>query len=347
MPVRLSTYHKGDSIPALPGVTIFHSTELFHVFEMTRGYEPILIVAYIGERPVAKLLAVVRQSVRWFPPAIIKRCEVYGTGEYFDCLPNETMVRQEEEQQQEKSGQEKLNQEELFGEMLEHLTHEALRHCFLIEFRNLENPLFGYRIFRRNHYFAINWLRVHNSLHSKTPYERLSLSRRRQINKALKNGAVMEVAGSEEDIKEFSQMLKKAYSSQIRKHFPDVDFFRLLAWQSPEREIAKVFLVKYKDKIIGGSICLFSDDNAYLWFSGGMRKTYALLYPGILAVWAPLTYAYEKGYRHLEFMDAGLPFKQHGYRDFILRFGGKQSSTRRWFRFRWQWLNALLERFYI
>lgn len=77
----------------------------------------------------------------------------------------------------------------------------------------------------------------------------------------------------------------------------------------PGKELAKVFLVKYKGKIIGGSICLFSKESAYLWFSGGMRKTYAFLYPGILAVWAPITYAYEKGYAHLEFMDAGLPFK--------------------------------------
>lgn len=73
----------------------------------------------------------------------------------------------------------------------------------------------------------------------------------------------------------------------------------------------------------------------------------AFLYPGILAVWAPITYAHEKGYAHLEFMDAGLPFKKHGYRDFILRFGGKQSSTRRWFRFSWKWLNKLLCKFYI
>lgn len=67
MPVRLSTYRKGNAIPPLPGTNIFHSTELFHVFEMTRGYEPLLIVAYIGNRPVGKLLAVIRKSVRLFP----------------------------------------------------------------------------------------------------------------------------------------------------------------------------------------------------------------------------------------------------------------------------------------
>jgi hypothetical protein len=96
MPVRLSTYRKGNAIPPLPGTNIFHSTELFHVFEMTRGYEPLLIVAYIGNRPVGKLLAVIRKSVRLFPPAIIKRCEIYGTGEYFD---------------------EEQNKEDLFGEI--------------------------------------------------------------------------------------------------------------------------------------------------------------------------------------------------------------------------------------
>ncbi len=326
MPIRLTTYRKGNSIPALPGYTIFNSTELFRVYELTRGYEPILIVAYLEERPVAKLLAVIRKSVRLFPPSIIKRCEIYGNGEYFD---------------------ETQNREELFSYILEHLTHEVLQKSFLIEFRNLDNPLFGYKAFRKNKYFPINWLRVYNSLHSRTPLERLSVSRKRQINKALKNGAYIEVADNDKDITLFSKMLKKAYSSQVRKHFPDLNFFRLLTWQRPDKEMAKIFLVKYKDKIIGGSVCVFSNGNAYLWFSGGMRKTYAFLYPGVLAVWAALTYAREEGYEHFEFMDGGLPFKKHGYREFILRFGGKQSSTRRWFRFRWKWLNNLLCRMYI
>lgn len=326
MPVRLTTYYAGNPIPELPGYTIFHSTELFHVFELTPGYHPILIVAYINERPVAKLLSVIRRSVRLFPPAIIKRCETYGIGEYFDNT---------------------LNKEELFAEMLKHLTIDATRKSFLMEFRNIENPLFGYKAFRDNDFFPINWLRVHNSLHSRTPYERLSLSRRRQINKALRSGAYMETAENDNDIIAFSKMLKKAYSSQVRKHFPDPSFFCLLTQQKPDKETAKIFLIKYKGKIIGGSVCVFSKNTAYLWFSGGMRKTYALLFPGVLAVWTAIIYAYEKGYQHFEFMDAGLPFKKHGYRDFILRFGGKQSSTRRWFHFRWNWLNNLLCRIYI
>ncbi len=325
MPIRLQTYRRGDTIPALPGANLFHSTELFHVYEMTRGYAPVLLVASEDGRVVAKLLTVVRKSVRLFPPSIIHRCEMYGTGEYFD---------------------ESTNREELFGEMLEHLTREVLSDCFLIEVRNLENPLFGYKHFRKCNYFPVNWLRVHNSLHSKRPYERLNASRKRQISRALKRGATLGMAESEHEVKEFSLMLKHAYTSQVRKHFPDIGFFRLLAQQNPEREIAKIFTVKYKGKIIGGSLCVFSGEDAYLLFSGGMRKTYAWLYPGVLAVWAAIDYAHSKGYHHFEFMDAGLPFKKFGYRDFILRFGGMQNSTRRWFRFRWKWLNTLFQWIY-
>lgn len=82
-------------------------------------------------------------------------------------------------------------------------------------------------------------------------------------------------------------------------------------------------------------------------FSGGMRKSYPVLYPGVIAVWTAMEYSRKHGYRHFEFIDAGLPFKKYGYRDFILRFGGKQLSTRRWYRVRWKWLNKLLIRFYV
>lgn len=127
---------------------------------------------------------------------------------------------------------------------------------------------------------------------------------------------------------------------------PSIKFFQHLENQLTKGQQSKIFIVIYKEKIIGGSACIYSDDSAYLWFSGGMRKTYALQYPGILAVWKALDDAKQRGYRHLEFMDVGLPFRKHGYREFVLRFGGKQSSTRRWFRFRWNWLNRVLIKMY-
>lgn len=324
MPLKLTTYYRGNTIPDLPGTNTFHSTELFHVYEATPGYQPMLIVASVDGTPVAKMLAVIRRSVRMFPPGIVKRCEVYGAGEYFV---------------------DESAREFVFEEMLQRLTDEALRACFMIEFRNLDNAMFGYKYFRSRGYFSINWMRVYNSLHSVGRVEeRFSPSRIRQVKKGLLNGAEVREAHTSEEIGEFARMLHRNYSSKIRRHFPSMDFFQQMEHYLIGRGRNRIFIVTYKGKIIGGSACIYSDDTAYLWFSGGMRKTYALQYPGILAVWKALTDAKERGYAHLEFMDVGLSFRRHGYREFVLRFGGKQSSTRRWFRFRWSWLNRLLFR---
>ena len=119
-------------------------------------------------------------------------------------------------------------------------------------------------------------------------------------------------------------MLKHYYSPKIHRYLPDIGFFTALSVRSSR--CGRIFVIRYKDKIIGGSVCLFSGMDAYLLFSGGMRKTYPLQYPGVLAVWGAMQYACEHGYAHFEFIDAGLPFKKYGFRDFILRFGGKQIS---------------------
>lgn len=326
MPLQLTIYRAGNSVPELPGKDTFHSTELFHIYEATPGYSPLLVVIKSEGKTVAKMLGVIRRSVRLTPPAFIRRCEVYGTGEYF--VPEE-------------------QRENLFGDMLHALTKEALRRSFLIEFRNLDNPRFGYRFFRQNHYFPVNWLRVRNSLHSGHPAEaRFSPSRLRQIRKGLKNGAQVRQARTPEEIQNFARMLHHVYSFKIRRHFPSLRFFRELERQLVKGELSKIFIVIYKGHIIGGSACVYSGTTAYLWFSGGMRKTFALQYPGILAVWGALQDAQQRGYRHMEFMDVGLPFRRHGYREFVLRFGGKQISTRRWFRFRWGWLNRLLSKWF-
>ena len=310
----------------MPGSNTFHSTELFHIYEATPGYMPMLIVASVEGKQVAKLLAVIRTGKRRFLSGIVRRCEVYGTGEYFDS---------------------DTDREYLFGEMLQRLTEEAERRCFLIEFRNLENAAFGYKAFREQNYFAINWMRVYNSLHSvERVEERFSPSRIRQVKKGLKNGAVVREVQSTEEIKTFARMLHRIYSSKIRRHFPSTRFFHHLEDELMLQQRGKIFIVTYKEKIIGGCACIYSDDRAYLWFSGGMTKRYALQYPGVLAVWKSLDDAKQRGCRHLEFMDVGLPFKRHGYREFVLRFGGKQSSTRRWFRFRWEWLNRVLQIIY-
>ena len=125
MPLQVTIYRAKSSLPDLPGTDLFHSTELFRLYEATPGYAPLLVVAREEGQVIGKLLGVVRRSVRLTPPAFIRRCEIYGTGEYF--CPND-------------------RRETIFAELLNRLTEEALHHSFLIEFRNLEDAKFGYRL---------------------------------------------------------------------------------------------------------------------------------------------------------------------------------------------------------
>ena len=333
MAFKLTSYYRGSHVPDLPGNDTFHSNALFHIFEDTPECNPVLLTVSEDGKVLGKMLAVVQRIICIMPFYHIRRCVSYGTGEFF--CPNE-------------------QREEIFQLLLTEVTRYANRlGCFVIELRNLPTPLSGFGTFKRNGYFAVNWLRVRNKFDNDSmPVEQsFSNSRRRQVRKAIKNGTETSVAQTAAEIKEFAQMLKLNYLSKLRKHLPAMEFFQQIQkanikLDDKDWQRFKIFVVKFQRKIIGGCVCIFSGETAFVWFSGGMNKTYMLQYPGVMAVWQALKDAKEAGYKYLEFMDVGMPFREHGYREFVLRFGGEQISTRRWFLFNWKWLNKLCHWFY-
>ena len=324
MAIRLSTYLRADDVPELPGTNLFHSVELFHILERASGFTSRMIVAFEGSTPVGKLLCTMRPIFSW--TSIYQKALVYGYGEYFNTT---------------------RRPDEIFAEILPYLSAQLSDKVFFIEFRNLEEPLFAYRYFRENRYFPVRWLRVQNSIHHEIIDKWMSSKRRKHIQQGLANGAELGVVENEEELRVIFRMLKKYYRSKLNRYLPDIDFFRSLFTYKTDKRLAEIFTVKYKGKIIGGAVCFFSDSTAYLVVAGGLRKSYPMLYPNVLAVWNAMVFSRQQGYRHFEFMNAGLPFKKFGYRDFVLRFGGKQFGTRRWFRMRWNWLNKLLIKFYV
>lgn len=206
MSIRLATYYHAKDVPDLPGSNIFHSTELFHVLEQTNGYCPRLLVAYEGETPIGKLLCILRRSTRLC--RFVEKGYAYGVGEYFSSS---------------------YRKEEIFRELLSYFTLQFSERAFILEFRNLEEPLFGYRYFRQNGYFPVRWLRVRNSLHHDSLDKWMSASRKKQISHGLKNGAVIEVAHTKEELKAFFSMLKRYYSPKIHRYLPDIGF-SVLCW---------------------------------------------------------------------------------------------------------------------
>ena len=69
-------------------------------------------------------------------------------------------------------------------------------------------------------------------------------------------GLSLDVARNADDVYAFFSMLKKYYSARIYHYLPEIEFFLSLLQQETKRELGKIFLVRYKNRIIGGSVWL-------------------------------------------------------------------------------------------
>lgn len=296
----------------------FHSPELFHIIENSPGQRPYMAVAMDDEgKVVAHLLAFIRYRKSLLPPYLYTQGRIYGEGEY----ANEE------------------NKEEVFGLMLHELTRKLRRKlCFYIEFSDLSRKMFGYKYFREEGYFPLNWQEVHNSLHSMPPAERLSQKMRDRIERVYGMGVETREVRTDEEVHSFYKLLNGFYRLKLRRLIPSEKHFHQLYYSNN----ARIFLTLYKGKVIGGSACVFSEGNAFLWYLASKRKRHPLLHPDTMTVWEAIKWSWEHHYAHIFFLDVGLPFHKNPFREFILSFGGKPVGKYRWFRFNVGWLNKLL-----
>ena len=271
----------------------FHSPELFRICEKTSGQTPYMVVAEQDGVVVAHLLATLRRRGSLIPPYLFTQGRIYGEGEY----------------------NANVNKEEVFKLMLSAITQKLKRKlCMNIELSDLSQKMFGYKHFKKEGYFPVHWMEVHNSLHSMPPEDRLDEKMSERISRII-----------EQEV-EFKQV-------------EDYEQFR-------QGDNCRLFATIWRGKVIGGCVCIYSNNNAYLWYLASKRKSHPLLYPATATVWGAISDAYERKFRHIFFMDVGLPFKKSHYRDFILKFGGKEVSSYRWFRFTFGWLNHLMRLVY-
>ena len=311
-------YLKSKQVPELSEANFFHSKKLMEICEQTPHQKPyMVVVSDVDGKVVSHMLGILRIRTLWLPPFLIIHCRVLGEGVYYESL---------------------YTKEELFGEMLSALTKKLNNRTLFIEVSHLSQKMFGYKQLRDNKFYPVSWMSIHNSLHSHSPEERISDKMQHRIDHAHEKGVQTNVVTNEEDLKAFMALLRHHHFLKPKRYIPDESFFR----QIMECNNGKLFVTKYREHVIGCSACAYSQGNAYLWYSAFKRKSYAMVHPDILTIWDTMKYAYEKDYQHMCFMDVGLPFSKNPFREFILKFGGKEQSTYRWFRFSIKWVNALL-----
>ncbi|MCR5678949.1 MAG: GNAT family N-acetyltransferase [Prevotella sp.] len=321
-------YTSGDTLPAtLMETNYFHSQQLFTLYAQTPRHKPYMVTLETPEgEVVAKLLAIVRYRSSWFPPYYYQHCRMLGEGVYaIDATATDNSTAKERTAQ--------------FGMMLKTLTAKLGPRMLYVEVSHLSQKMFGYKEFRNNRYFPVRWMSIHNSLHSRTPEERISERMKQRIDAAYQRGVVTDEVQSDADFQEFIKLLRHHNWLKPKRYIPADEFFIKL-WKQTDN--ARLFLTRYKGHVVGCSAVVYSQRQAYLWYAAYRRKSYVFVHPDVLTIWHAIKDCHRRGYEHIFFMDVGLPFRKNSFREFILRFGGKPVSTYRWFRCSIKWANSLL-----
>ena len=148
----------------------------------------------------------------------------------------------------------------------------------------------------------------------------MSDRRQRELKRAIKNGATVAMAQSEQEIRDWYQILAKLYREKVRTPLFSEEFFL----QFYRNGVGKYLLVKHEGKIIGGMMCPILEGKAiYEWYVCGLDEEYKEQYPSVMATYAAIEYAKQKGIPMFDFMGAGVPDKPYGVRDFKMEFGGE------------------------
>ena len=320
--IETTIYSKTGKLPDVRDDNFFHSRQLFTMSEQTPRMRPYMAVCTDETgRVVSQLLCIVRYRTTFLPPFFFMHCRILGEGDYAES---------------------DYRREDLLNEMLQAITRRLNKKTLYIEVSNLTQKMFAYRYFRKQGYFPVHWMSIHNSLHSRTPEERISEKMQKRIDNCYAKGVTTEAVSSEEDFKAFTQLLHQHHWLKPKRYIPDNQFFK----QAMNSDSFRLFVTKYRSHVIGCAACVYSQRNAYLWYAAFRRKTYLPLHPDTMTIWHCIKYAHSEGYEHINFMDVGLPFRKNSFREFILSFGGKPVSTVRWFRCSIRWVNALLSWIY-
>ncbi len=303
---------EADSIESFvrdhPMGNYFQSPSLYHLYLKTSNYNPILLVSYGASKEInGVLLANLQREKGVVKGHLSSRCIVVGG----PLVANDDLS--------------------VAGQLVQKLTYLARDSSIYIEFRQLfvgdsMDRVFQAQDLDRLEYY--NYIMPTND--AAEIWKRLHQNRRRQIDRALREGARIVIADRIEQVREFYDILSFLYRTKVKKPLPPLELFENFFC---DRFTGKYFLVEFRGKIIGGAVCPIYRKTIYEWYLCGLNGVYnKTLYPSVLATWAPIDYASKNGLTKFDFMGAGPVHMGYGVRDFKERFGGELVKYNRFFK---------------
>ena len=285
-----------------PQGNIFHTPELFEIYDRAKGHEPELWAA-VNDNQILALFIPVHISLRnGYFRHLTTRSVVFGS---VLSIPGA-------------EGDESLKL------LLQAYKKTSGRRSLYTELRNI-TPLCDTLPIVEAEGFAyedhLNYL-INLDLPTELIFEHIGKRTRKNIKNGLNKGRVIiEEVHDKDDLPSCYKLLEMTYRAA---HVPLADYslfeaaFDLLV---PGR-MARFSVAKVDGAAAATSIELLYKNILYGWY-GGMDRAYASYVPNELLMWNILKWGAENGFKKYDFGGAGKPNEEYGVRDFKAKFGGE------------------------
>jgi serine/alanine adding enzyme len=292
-----------DFVNRHPQGNIFHTPEMFEVFQRSRGFQPQLRAALDQDGTLLALLLPVRVSLReGLLERLTTRTIAYGS---VLCAPGQT-------------GQEALDT------LLRSYCQEPGQTALFTELRNITDLTPLQPVLNANGFLYEDHLNYLIDL-DRSPEQVLQSigpRTRKRIRHAQRDGAVSIVEISERGlIAACYRLFARSYAA-AGVPLAHLSLFEAAFDVLQPKGMAKFMLARVGDNWVAATAELPFKDVIYGWYSG-IDRVHGDANAGELLMWHILKWGAESGYRSYDFGGAGKPGETYAVRDFKAKFGGK------------------------
>ncbi|MBN2102653.1 peptidoglycan bridge formation glycyltransferase FemA/FemB family protein [bacterium] len=283
-----------------PHSTVFHTPEMFQVFQNSLDYQPRIYAAEKNGSILAMFLPVLVTLKPGLLRSLTTRAIHYGGSLY-----------QETEQGR-----------EAYSYLLDYYINDINNHALFSDIRNLTDPASVLPLLRKKGFVKEPHINYWIGL-DKPPdkiWQQFHKSARRNVRLAEKRGVTFETIKERSMLPLFYQNLKRTFAV---KHIPlpDLSLFENIFNILVPKNMAMFFLAKAEGKPFASFLVLVYHKIIYLWYSADDFKM-RNYYPTDGFIWHILKWGHQNGYRLFDFGWAGRIDQPYGVRQFKEKFGG-------------------------
>jgi lipid II:glycine glycyltransferase (peptidoglycan interpeptide bridge formation enzyme) len=286
-----------------PHGNIFQTTDMAEVYRQTKNYNPVSLAAI--DLDSGEILAVLQ--------AVIIR-EIGGL---LRSLSARSVIQGGPLVVEGKGGLEAA------AKLMEHYDGVVRKKVVYTQIRNMWDTQDVKTIMQKAGYSYVEHLNYLIDLNKdkKELWINLFKSRRNGITKSYRLGSSLEEFSDMNSVEKIYKQLQETYS-HAKIPLADITLFKSIVSELVPKNMAKIWVAKYDDKVIGTIVTLTYKGTIYDWYAGSSRE-YLKLCPNDILPWNVIEWGSKNQFNIFDFGGAGKPTESYGVREFKKQFGGK------------------------